>query len=64
MSQFIELLTSILFVINEKMNLIISIIDTMQPQNENQIGKYNDLNDGSIFNTETGSNYNGGSIGN
>lgn len=46
------------------MNLIISIIDTMQPQNENQIGKYNDLNDGSIFNTETGSNYNGGSIGN
>lgn len=61
----IVLLTSILFVINEKMNLVISIIDTIQPQNENQIGRFKGLNDGSVLDTQTGkvSRYNGGSIG-
>ena len=62
----IVLLTSILFLVNYKMNQIIAIIDTIEPQRENLIGKYTVLNDGSVLNTETGvvTHHNGGSLGN
>ena len=60
----ILLLTSILFLVNYKINQVITEIDTIKPQIENHIGKFTRLNDGSILDTETGEvkYHNGGSL--